>query len=54
MNARLNSDLFVLMYRCDAQLIPCTMGEDQLVLQEVITMEDLVVLMVGSQKLVQE
>jgi hypothetical protein len=30
------------------------MGEDQLVLQEVITMEDLVVLMVGSQKLVQE
>jgi hypothetical protein len=30
------------------------MGEDQPVLQEVTTMEDLVVLMVGNQKLVQE
>jgi hypothetical protein len=54
MNARLNSDLFVLMYRCDAQPIPCTTGEDQPLLQEVTTMEDLVALMVGNQKLVQE
>jgi hypothetical protein len=30
------------------------MEEDQPVLQEVTTMEDLVVLMVGNQKLVQE
>jgi hypothetical protein len=52
LNARLNSDLFVLMYRWDAQLISCTLGEDQPVLQEVTTMEDLVVLMVGNQKLV--